>query len=42
MSARHLGIIGMQERVRARGGSFQISSTPGAGTRVNVELPTAG
>jgi signal transduction histidine kinase len=41
MSARHLGIIGMQERVRARGGSFRISSTLGAGTRVNVELPTA-
>ena len=41
MSARHLGIIGMQERVRARGGSFRISSAPGAGTRVNVELPTA-
>jgi signal transduction histidine kinase len=42
MSARHLGIVGMQERVRARGGSFQISSAPGAGTRVSVELPTAG
>ncbi|HXU61992.1 MAG TPA: sensor histidine kinase [Polyangia bacterium] len=41
-SDRHLGIIGMQERVRARGGSFRISSTPGAGTRVKVELPTAG
>jgi len=41
MSARHLGIIGMQERVRARGGSFRISSAPGAGTRVSVELPTA-
>lgn len=41
MSARHLGIIGMQERVRARGGSFRISSAPGSGTRIVVELPIA-
>lgn len=41
MSARHLGIIGMQERVRARGGNFRITSAPGSGTRIVVELPTA-
>jgi signal transduction histidine kinase len=37
--AGHLGVIGMQERVRARGGTFRITSAPGAGTRVEVELP---
>jgi signal transduction histidine kinase len=40
-SAGHLGIIAMQERVRARGGSFAITSAPGAGTRVQVDLPIA-
>ena len=34
LSAGHLGIIAMQERVRARGGTFAITSAPGAGTRV--------
>ncbi len=38
-AARHLGIVGMQERARARGGSFHIRSEPGAGTRVDVEMP---
>jgi signal transduction histidine kinase len=38
-AARHLGIVGMQERARARGGSFLIRSEPGAGTRVDVEMP---
>jgi signal transduction histidine kinase len=38
-SAGHLGIVGMQERVHARGGSFRISSQRGAGTRVDVEMP---
>lgn len=42
MAARHQGIMGMQERVRARGGSFRISSSPDGGTRVEVELPIAG
>ena len=35
----HLGVVGMQERVRARGGSLRISSRPGAGTSVDVEIP---
>jgi signal transduction histidine kinase len=39
MSAGHLGIIAMQERVRARGGTFAIASAARAGTRVDVELP---
>jgi len=35
----HLGVVGMRERVRARGGSFQVASRPGEGTTVEVELP---
>jgi signal transduction histidine kinase len=35
----HLGVIGMRERVRARGGSFRVASRPGAGTTVTVDLP---
>jgi signal transduction histidine kinase len=38
-AAGHLGVIGMRERVRAQGGSFHLSSRPGAGTTVEVELP---
>jgi signal transduction histidine kinase len=39
---RHLGILGMQERVRARGGTLRITSRPGGGTRVEVEVPIDG
>jgi signal transduction histidine kinase len=35
----HLGVVGMQERVRARGGGFRLSSHPGSGTSVEVEMP---
>ena len=35
----HLGVVGMRERVRAHGGHFQVVSSPGAGTTVEVELP---
>ena len=35
----HLGVIGMRERVRSRGGTFQIISHPGMGTTVTVDLP---
>lgn len=38
-SAGHLGVAGMQERVRARGGTFRVSSQPGSGTSVEVEMP---
>jgi signal transduction histidine kinase len=38
-SAGHLGVAGMQERVRARGGIFRVSSRPGSGTSVEVEMP---
>jgi signal transduction histidine kinase len=37
----HLGVVGMRERVRARGGKFQIASRPGQGTAIEVDLPIA-
>lgn len=36
------GLMGMQERVRATGGSFTVTSEKGRGTRVAVTLETAG
>jgi two-component system, NarL family, sensor kinase len=35
------GLIGMRERARLLGGSFQVASSPGAGTRVTAEVPLA-
>jgi len=35
----HLGFVGMRERVRARGGTFHVTSFPNVGTTVTVELP---
>ena len=36
-----LGLISMQERLEAVGGSFEVFSTPGAGTRLEVVVPPA-
>jgi two-component system sensor histidine kinase UhpB len=33
------GLRGMQERVRALGGSFTIESAPAGGTRIRIEIP---
>ena len=38
---RGLGLVGMEERVNHLGGAFEITSQPGTGTRVEVELPIA-
>jgi two-component system NarL family sensor kinase len=38
-SSGRFGLVGMRERARLLGGSFQIESSPGAGTRVTVEVP---
>lgn len=38
---RGLGLVGMEERVHHLGGNFSVRSTPGAGTKVAVELPLA-
>jgi signal transduction histidine kinase len=34
----HLGVLGMRERIRARGGQFSLTSTPGLGTAIQIEL----
>ena len=34
-----LGLVGMRERATALGGTFEIESSPGAGTRVTVHVP---
>jgi signal transduction histidine kinase len=38
---RGLGLVGMEERVNHLGGAFEIVSRPGAGTKLEVELPLA-
>ncbi len=35
----HIGLRGMRERVSLVGGTFNIESAPGAGTRITVEVP---
>src|SRR5262249_36932585 len=34
-----LGLVSMQERVRQVGGTFEIQSAPGKGTRLTVSVP---
>ena len=36
----HLGISGMRRRAEARGGTFEVASTPGSGTTITVTMPT--
>jgi signal transduction histidine kinase len=36
---KRLGLVGMQERVRLVNGRFAITSAPGKGTSVRVEIP---
>ncbi len=38
----HLGLAGLRQRVRYSGGRFVVSSTPGRGTTVRVDLPLEG
>jgi glucose-6-phosphate-specific signal transduction histidine kinase len=41
----NLGLQGLRDRVEATGGSFEVESSPGHGTRVVAEIParpTAG
>ena len=37
--ARHLGLTSMRERARAAGGTCTVTSAPGSGTTVRVEIP---
>ena len=36
-----LGLIGLRERVEALGGSFEITGSPGSGTRVSATIPVS-
>jgi signal transduction histidine kinase len=36
------GLAGMSERVALLGGEFHVTSRPGRGTRVSIELPIHG
>ncbi len=36
---KHLGVLGMRERVEMVGGTFKIDSSPGHGTLVSAEIP---
>ena len=38
---RGMGLLGMEERVRHLGGTFEIDSKPGLGTRLQIQLPLA-
>jgi signal transduction histidine kinase len=38
---RGLGLLGIQERLEALGGTFQISAAPGQGTTLQITLPAA-
>ncbi len=35
----HFGLLGMRERARLLGGQFRLVTKPGAGTRIEVEIP---
>ena len=35
----HFGLVGMRERVERVGGRFAVSSAPGRGTQLSLELP---
>jgi glucose-6-phosphate-specific signal transduction histidine kinase len=39
---RGLGLLGIQERVQALGGTLQITSAPGKGTTLQIALPATG
>jgi PAS domain S-box-containing protein len=41
LSGRHLGLVGMKERVDILGGELQIDSRPGHGTRIRISIPLA-
>lgn len=40
--ADHIGLLGMRDRVELVGGRFELTSRPGAGTRIRVEVPLNG
>jgi signal transduction histidine kinase len=38
-AGKHLGLLGMRERLEMIGGSFEVESTPGIGTTVTAKIP---
>jgi signal transduction histidine kinase len=38
----HFGLIGMNERVKLIGGDLKLETSPGKGTRVEVDVPLEG
>jgi signal transduction histidine kinase len=40
--SKGLGMLGMEERVTHLGGRFHISSEPGSGTTLSIDLPYSG
>lgn len=38
-TSHRLGLLGMRERVEMVGGTFQVETSPGAGTTISVDLP---
>jgi signal transduction histidine kinase len=40
-TGRHLGLLGMRERVEALGGRMEIDSTPGHGSEIRASIPLA-
>jgi signal transduction histidine kinase len=38
-SGKHLGLLGMRERVEMMGGSFRIESCPNHGTKISAKIP---
>jgi two-component system NarL family sensor kinase len=41
LAAGHVGIASQRVRIEAAGGSMDVASTPGSGTRVEVRVPAA-
>ena len=42
LRGEHLGLLGLDERVIAVGGTARLDSAPGKGTRLHVEIPYGG
>jgi NarL family two-component system sensor histidine kinase YdfH len=42
VDAGHYGLLGMRERVRLAGGSFEVDTAPGKGTRLTMRIPLEG
>ena len=40
-SSKHLGLLGMRERVEMVGGFFEIESAPGSGTKIIARIPVS-